>query len=262
MKTICLLSILVALNTAFGQSTATDVTVTDCSGNSHNLFNELDAGKIIVVGWAMPCGACASPLLNVHNTILSYQMSNPGMIEFWLNDDYANTSCQSLTGWANSNGITSAIYFSASQLDMLDYGSAGMPKVVVLGCTDHQVYYNVNNSPGGNAFSNALQTAISDVTAGCQQSGLNEESKEILPANCVFNPETDQVEVKFDKVPSGNCQVAIYTLEGQLVFSNAYTLTGNDAMIQIPTSFWKSGLYLLRLETSGIESSYRVNVIH
>lgn len=259
MKTLFLLSFIVVLNTAFGQSTATDVTVTDCAGNSHNLFNELDAGKIIVVGWAMPCATCAAPLLSVHNIVLSFQLSNPGMIEYWLNDDFANTSCQSLIGWANSSGITSAIYFSAGQLSMLDYGSAGMPKVVILGCTDHKVYYNVNNNPGGNGFSNALQAAVADVNAGCQQSGLN-EANEIFPVNCVFNPEMDRVELKFGAVPTGNCQVNIYTLEGQLVYSGEHPPSGKDAMIEIPTSFWKNGLYLLRLETSEFESTYKINI--
>lgn len=39
---------------AFGQTTATDFTVNDCGGTSHNLFTELDAGKVIVLCWPMP----------------------------------------------------------------------------------------------------------------------------------------------------------------------------------------------------------------
>ncbi|HRD39909.1 MAG TPA: hypothetical protein PLC65_14870, partial [Bacteroidia bacterium] len=65
---------------------------------------------------------------------------------FYLVDDYANTSCPTLTSWALTNGMPNAIVFSNSAIDMYDYGSTGMPKIVVIGGANHQVFDNQNNS--------------------------------------------------------------------------------------------------------------------
>ena len=47
---------LVTASFTFAQ-TATDFTANDCAGTSHHLFAELDAGKIIVAAFVMPCGS-------------------------------------------------------------------------------------------------------------------------------------------------------------------------------------------------------------
>src|SRR5688572_1006830 len=84
---------------------ATNFTCNDCSGNLHNLFSELDAGKVIVLDWVMPCGGCTAPSQTAHNIVQGFQSTNPNQVLFYMVDDYANTSCSSLNGWANSIGI-------------------------------------------------------------------------------------------------------------------------------------------------------------
>jgi hypothetical protein len=80
-------------------------------------------------------------------------------VHFYLVDDYANTQCPTLVNWGNSNNMPLNTAFSSSDISMSDYGINGMPKVVVLGGSDHTVFYNQNDS---HITFNGAQTAISD----------------------------------------------------------------------------------------------------
>ena len=55
---------------AFAQ--ATDFTTDDCNGVTHNLFDSLDAGNVIVIAWAMPCFSCIAPSLSAYSAVQSF----------------------------------------------------------------------------------------------------------------------------------------------------------------------------------------------
>lgn len=144
--------------------TATDFTTKDCAGASHNLFNELDSGKVIVICWIMPCHACIEGALNSSKAVHIFASSKPGQVKFYLIDDYGNSTCNDVNDWASTNSITYNAIFgnSGNIINMKDYGKAGMPKIVVIGKSGHKVYYNVNG-PGTvseiqTAITNALKT--------------------------------------------------------------------------------------------------------
>src|SRR5207249_4420212 len=84
--------------------TAPDFTALDCNGVSHNLYTELNSGKVIVLNWVMPCSACVGPSLTAYNVVKSYASSN---VLHYLIDDAGNTSCTSLSSWATGAGIGS-----------------------------------------------------------------------------------------------------------------------------------------------------------
>src|SRR5262245_353846 len=133
-KSILLIAVLFLSVISFAQ-TATNFTCNDCSGNSHDLFSELDAGKVIVLCWVMPCGTCTSPALTSYNVVQSFQASYPNQVYFYLIDDYANTTCTSLNSWGTSIGAppsSSSLRFSNAAIDMTNYGATGMPKIVVV----------------------------------------------------------------------------------------------------------------------------------
>ena len=64
--------------------TATNFNTADCSSVSHDLFSELDAGKIIVITWVMPCGSCIAPAATASTVVSGY--SDPNVL-FYLCDD-------------------------------------------------------------------------------------------------------------------------------------------------------------------------------
>jgi hypothetical protein len=146
----------VLMSNILNAQTAVNFTCKDCNDITHDLFTELDTGSIIVLCLVMPCGGCVAGSLTTYNVVESFKDAYPGKVFMYLCDDYADTNCASLTAWGNSNSLTNTIKFSDAKINMLDYGSTGMPKVVVLGNPEHKVYFNANNSVNPTD----LQTAI------------------------------------------------------------------------------------------------------
>jgi hypothetical protein len=60
MRKLTLFITLSLINISIVFAQATDFTTDDCNGITHNLFDSLDAGNVIVISWVMPCGPCAT----------------------------------------------------------------------------------------------------------------------------------------------------------------------------------------------------------
>lgn len=143
MKYTALILFLIALSGRMTYAqTAVDFTATDCQGSEINLYDELNVGKVVVIVWIMPCGSCIGPAKTAFNVAKSFKDSHPGRVTYFLVDDYANSTCNSITNWASTNNIQPTSVFSTSVIKMSDYGSDGMPKVVVLAGTEHKVLFN------------------------------------------------------------------------------------------------------------------------
>lgn len=217
MRTILLLgvSVFFSLNTfeAFCQTTATDFTANDCAGASHNLFSELDAGKIIVIAWVMPCGSCGAPALAAFNAVKSFDSSHPGRVSFYLVDDYANTSCATLTSWGNNNSMSSATKFSDATISMSDYGVDGMPKIVVLGGTDHAIAYNKNSGVTTSNVQSAINSLL--LANNIDKLTLNTDSQtKVFP-----NPADKTIQVLFKEKVNEKVKFELINLDGSLVKS-------------------------------------------
>jgi hypothetical protein len=141
---------------------AVNFNVNDCSGVSHDLFANLDSGKVVVLTWVMPCTACISPAKDAHAAVKSYSASNPGKVVHWVADDYANSTCATLNTWLQSTAkFTPDLKFSNAAIKMMDYGSNGMPKTVVIGGTNHAVYFNENNTLDVPTLKAGIDSALS-----------------------------------------------------------------------------------------------------
>ena len=75
--------ILLAATFSYAQTTATDFTTDDCNGVSHNLFDSLDAGNVIVIAWVMPCPPCATDVLPAYAAVQSFSSSHPNRVDFF-----------------------------------------------------------------------------------------------------------------------------------------------------------------------------------
>ena len=153
----------ISISIAFAQ--ATDFTTDDCNGISHQLFSELDAGNVIVIAWVMPCGPCATYSMPAYSAAQSYATSHPGKVHFYIADDAISPiygPCSSLPAWGSSNSMPNSIFFQSVDVNMNGYGTSGMPKVVVLGGSDHTIFYNKNDS---HINFNDVQSAINDALA-------------------------------------------------------------------------------------------------
>lgn len=230
------------------QTTATNFTCNDCSGVSYDLFTELDAGKVVVLDWVMPCGACVGPSLTAYNMVSGYQTSHPGKVLFFMADDYANSSCLSINSWANQYGMPESAWsrrFVNTAIRMLDYGSNGMPKIVVLGGANHTVFYNANNTVNATALQNAINAALT-------VSGLEEGKGFIHSLTTYPNPTTDRATLKFNLEKSSDVLIELYNLKGKKVmdvFSGR--MNAGESKTDIDTSKLSSGVYLMKVSASG-----------
>lgn len=239
-KQILAITLSLASLAGFAQ-TAVNFTCNDCASTSHDLFTELDAGKVIVLCWVMPCATCVGPSLTTHNVVNSYQVSYPNTVYMYLCDDYADHSCSTINNWKNNNNLTNAITFSNASISMMDYGSNGMPKIVVVGGPNHTVFYNVNNTVNATNLQNAINAALSAATGINQPTGIS-TSLNIFP-----NPAANEAEIKFSLEKSSNVTVELFNLEGQLVQTVfAGKLSAGENKLQVDVSGYDQGMYLVK----------------
>lgn len=241
-KYVLLFGIILISNVAFSQTTATNFNCNDCSGNNHDLFSELDAGKVVVMAWVMPCGACIGPSLTAYNIVQSYETSDPGRVLFYLVDDYANTSCTSLNSWGTSNiGSDITATFSNSSISMSDYGTDGMPKVVVLGGSSHTIYFNQNNTVNSTDLQNAIDQAL-------VATGINDTKADIRSFGVYPNPVHKTAYITYTLKNVMNVKIAIYNILGEkvkLVISEKQN--AGKHQLEINTDNFINGIYFINI---------------
>jgi len=261
MKKYILKSLLVlfAVNVSFAQTTATDFTTADCSGVTHNLFDSLDAGNIIVISWVMPCGPCATYTLPAYAAVQSFASSHPGQVDFYLVDDYADTPCPTLVNWGNSNSMPLNTTFSSSDISMSDYGTNGMPKVVVLGGGNHFIYFNDNDNKINFL---AVQTAISDALSAPLSIDQSKSNKfEVLSYP---NPVNNQLNVTYKKIQGSIINFSIVDILGKVVISieENSTYSALESTKSINVSTLNNGNYFLKISSESTLESMPFVVAH
>jgi hypothetical protein len=255
---IFFLSIVFA-GSVFGQ-TAVNFNCADCNGTSHDLYSELDAGKVIVLCWVMPCSSCIGPSKTTYNVVQSYQTNYPGRVNFYLVDDLANTNCTSLNSWANTQliyaGATSQ-RFSNVAIKMTDYGTAGMPKIVVIGGPNHDVFYNSNNS----VDATALQTAIDNALAST--SGISANSANTFAASLFPSPADENTTLTIFVRETSKAIVEVYNMIGNKaseVTSNI--LYSGENKINLDTEELSNGLYFVKISVNNQTKILKINIAH
>jgi len=252
MKKIILLSCFILFKAIIttGQTNATDFNATDCDGNPHHLFSELDAGNIIVISWVMPCSPCATYSLLAYSAVQSFATSHPGKVHFYMADDYANTPCSNLSVWAGSYNMPNTTFFSSSDVNMNGYGTPGMPKVVVLGGASHSIYFNRNDS---GITLNRVTTAINDALTF---SDINEQKGD-FELSSFPNPSNDLLNITCNISQVENITFEILNSLGETVFSvNEKSISTIGTFNKVfDISRLESGIYFLNVSsTSKIES--------
>ena len=250
MKRKLLLTIVSLLCASFiFAQTAVDFNVNDCSSRPHHLFGELDAGKVVVIAFVDPCASCIAPSGTALGIVQGYASSNPGRVIYYLADDLAKTICSTLKTWAVNKGITGVPVFSDPAVIETDYGTGGMPKIVVLAGTSHSVLFTQNGGLNSTNFTNAINQGL--VT------GIEELDNSKLNLNVYPTPAFNNLTVNFNLKEKTNVRFDIYNIVGSAVKSieDENTTTGNNKTT-IPLESLPNGIYFLKLTTG--ESSYVV----
>jgi len=261
MKNILLGGFLFALSLlSFGQ-TATNFNCNDCTGNNHDLFTELNAGKVVVIVWVMPCSSCISGALAAQAACGNYTTSNPGQVLLYIVDDNGNTACSTISSWCTNNGITAAnAHFSNAAINMADYGIAGMPKVVVLGDQNHTVYYN-QNSPNISTsdINTAIGNALANISIGIDEAGTPAfKAAELFP-----NPSDKSCQLSLELSGDARISVNLYDISGKnlgVLFDG--NLSIGKKTIDINTADLANGNYLVNFSDGKRTRKIRLTVAH
>jgi hypothetical protein len=200
------LSLLAVAGLSYAQTTATNFTATDCNGNSHTLFTDLDAGKTVVMVWVMPCGACAPATTAAFTATQKFATAHPGQVLYYLISDYGDDSCSTLQAFATANGADlskiSVFNNAGNVIKQADYGGNGMPHVVVASGTDHKIWYNEKNGQAA-----GIVDALNKAT------GVDDISKS-FSFSMSPNPVTGTLKITYAKAI---VNVTVLSLSGQVV---------------------------------------------
>lgn len=242
MKTSFLFLIFTLFLSVGYSQTATNFTCKDCSGIEHDLFTELESGKVIVIDWVMPCGPCAGPTLTTYNIVQSYQATHPGKVFMYVADDFADTPCVSLASWLQGIGATNVTVFSNSAINMMDYGSYGMPKVVVIGGSGHQVFYDANNAVNAELLIAAIDSAIAVSSVG-----INDPVTILSELSIHPNPSHGEFVLNFSLEKDLPLMVEILDVTGKVVFAKEVErMSAGPNSLTLNTKL-PSGLYFVTL---------------
>lgn len=213
MKKILLITFLIIFASELTKAqTATNFNCNDCSGSNHDLFAELDAGKVVVISFVMPCSSCIGPSLSAYNEVQNYSSSNPGQVLFYIADDFGNTSCASLTTWCNTNGLGSVTKFSNTAVVETPYGAGGMPKILVFGGSSHTIFYNQNGMDVA-TFNTAINNALAAAAVSVKEYSTDNFMLSLFP-----NPVTDKKAIiSYDLKTSEAVTVEIFNTNGALI---------------------------------------------
>ena len=241
------------LQFSYAQTTATDFNVNDCDGNPHHLFSELDNGKVIVMVWVMPCGPCATHALAAYAAVQTYANSHPDRVKFYMVDDYANTTCNSLQTWASTYSMGSCTKFSNQAISMSDYGQNGMPKTVVIGGANHTVYFNENSSTQG------IEVAIDQALTGVSTNIFNEKNN--MDITLFPNPAKEEISISFNGLTSPITQVEMFNILGELNHSELLNQMSSSGIYTFDISKLPSGPYFIKLTNSSASKVIKFSVI-
>lgn len=257
MKNLLATALLALPATWSTAQTATNFNCADCNGVTHDLFAELDAGKVIVIDWVMPCASCIGPSLTTYNVVQSFQASHPDRVHMYLCDDFANTNCTSLNSWRNNQGLTNTTTFSNADISMYDYGDLGMPKVVVLGGPDHAVYFNAGFSVNSNDLQQAITEALSAASAVAEQGALA-----ILPL-LAPNPSDRSTWLELHPAAPTEALIQLTDLTGRPIMTLFRgVMPQGPRRVEIRTGDLPAGAYLVRAYLASQCRTLRLIVSH
>jgi hypothetical protein len=246
------------LLSVYASAQAPNFNSNDCNGTNYDLHTQLDAGKVIVVCWVMPCSSCIAGAKTSYNVVQSFQASNPNRVFLYLCDDYGDTPCASINSWANSNAIpasASSLRFSNAAINMTNYGTSGMPKITVFGGSSHSIFYNVNGTVVGTELQSAISSALN-------ANGIEESGEIASEINLFPNPANTSLHLIFTMEKQSIVNIEMYTILGERVYSNAERFNKGINKMDISCSKLNNGIYFAKISDAYGSKTFKFNVNH
>jgi hypothetical protein len=255
MKKALLLSVLFlagfVVSSGFAQTaptTAMDFTALDCDGAQHQLFTELDEGKVILLEFVMNCQSCENARTILETVEAEFAESHPGRFSIYTMSYTNSTTCEKMKAWPvvkNHQPSTSFVGVS----DQLEYyGGFGMPTIVVVGGKDHKILYSSIGFPHQDtSIVKEVQKIIDAVAGVLTQAAVEVASNE--PFALYPNPAHDKLMIALPSQLSMGPSTSMYTADVRIL-----NLLGSEVMhqtveavddVELDISSLSAGMYSL-----------------
>ncbi len=235
---------------------ATDFTLTDCDGSHHQLFTQIDNGEVIVIEFMMGCAPCVSGRKALAKLQSQFEASHPGKLHVYTMGFSESMQCNSIETWMTTNNIVGLAFEGNSEVINAYNAQSGMPTIVVLGSTDHQILYW--KSSFSNKDTIAIKAAINQglataaVGKASQSNGIS-----IYP-----NPSVSSFKINIScEQQSEDIQIAIYNTIGeqiQQVFEG--TLDAGIREFEVTTDKLSNGTYYIHVSRNSTKEIIPITV--
>lgn len=255
-----IVGVLLSSGDAKAQMTAMDFNRKDCNGNMQHLYEDLDAGHVVILEFFMqgcsPCITAGNKLEAMKTRLLARY---PGKIKSYAIGYNNSYTCESNAKWVSSNGFTS-IPMDSGAAQIAHYGGMGMPTVVILGGgTSHTVI----GAPYIGFVTSDTTKIASDIRTSLATSGVTEDQVPIAAFTVYPNPSTDLVTMSFPIKETGSLVIDILDVTGKQV---AHIMKEKVHAGSMTKSFSTAGLpngrYSIRVRNNMKASQFTLTVIH
>ena len=227
---------------------APDFTVTTSDGITRNLYDELNAGKTIMLDFFYPvCQGCwyYAPIVEE-----SYQDHGAGTanIEYWginggvqlVDDDYIDDY---MLQYGITNPCASGLEGNGKYVDSL-YNAVftiiGYPTYAVI-CPDKTVYWDVNDPV-------PVATGFDDYFAECLATTNNYSSQVSNQISLLQNPSSvDNISLQIITGKASLLKGVLISSSGQLVSSASFSVSAGTSVFHFPALKLSPGIYFVKV---------------
>lgn len=245
--------------TYFQSSTAqtiTQISGPDCNGKGHDLYQELDAGKAVILHFFMPnCGSCIPPAKAIQKMANGLLSKYPGQITGYAMPFNNSTTCTYASTWVANNGLTFYTPYDSGAAQLAKYGSFGMPTIVVLGgkASNRRVMFFTAS------FATNDTLRMRDSIVALLKTADNKTASAQNRLTIYPNPTADKLTIVLGEKSNPTQFLEVRNLMGTIV--KKLEMDDSGLIFSIDTREFPVGTYTMTLHEMGAVSSKRFTVI-
>jgi len=241
------------------QTTAMDFIMDDCDGQMHNLYDELNQNKVVILEFFMTsCSPCINAGSKIEMMVNALNTEFAGYVNYYhfaFNNSY---TCATISNWIASNGFNS-VPFDSGAAQVAYYGGFGMPTVVVVAGSQHEVLFsNVGFSTNDTTLmGNVIRNYFTANPVGIFMVHQSAELLSVYP-----NPASSDALIKLSLNEPASVIVGVVDATGKNVADiDNKNLSSGNFEFTFRTASLPEGIYFLKAIINGKQHYSRFSVI-